>query len=124
MHPLFEMDNYIIQTKFLRIFGGAYWFKDLEGNVIAYSKQKRFKLKEDIVLYADLECTQPLLQVKARQMMDLAATYDVIDLTTNQHIGSVKSKFLKSITPFEISLKCDIVLNWLTVSVSHSGAHP
>ena len=88
MHPLFEMDNYIIQTKFLRIFGGAYWFKDLEGNVIAYSKQKRFKLKEDIVLYADLECTQPLLQIKARQMMDLAATYDVIDLTTNQHIGS------------------------------------
>ena len=30
-------------------------------------------------------------------MMDLAATYDVIDLTTNQHIGSVKRKFLKSI---------------------------
>ena len=97
MHPLFEMDNYIIQTKLLRIFGGAYWFKDLEGNVIAYSKQKRFKLKEDIILYGDLECTQPLLQVKARQMMDLAATYDVIDLTNNQHIGSVKRKFLKSL---------------------------
>ena len=68
MHPLFEMDNYIIQTKFLKIFGGAFWFKDLEGNVIAYSKQKAFKLKEDIVLYGDQACTQPLLQIKARQM--------------------------------------------------------
>ena len=49
MSPLFEMDQYLIQTKFLRIFGGAFWFKDLEGNVVAYSKQKRFKIKEDII---------------------------------------------------------------------------
>ena len=97
MHPLFEMDNYIIQTKYLKIFGGTYWFKDLNGQVIAYSKQKAFKLKEDIVLYSDESCTHGLLQIKARQMMDLGATYDVIDLTTNEHIGSVKRKFLKSI---------------------------
>ena len=97
MHPLFEMDNYIIQTKFLKIFGGTYWFKDLNGQVIAYSKQKAFKLKEDIILYSDESCTHALLQIKARQMIDLGATYDVIDLTTNEHVGSVKRKFLKSI---------------------------
>ena len=97
MHPLFEMDNYIIQTKLLKIFGGAFWFKDLEDNIVAYSKQKAFKLKEDIVLYADTACTQPLLQIKARQVLDLSATYDVFDLTTSEHIGSVQRKFLKSI---------------------------
>lgn len=97
MHPLFEMDNYIIQTKLLKIFGGAFWFKDLEDNIVAYSKQKALKLKEDIVLYADTTCTQPLLQIKARQIMDLSATYDVFDLTTSEHIGSVQRKFLKSI---------------------------
>ena len=74
MHPLFEMDNYIIQTKFLKIFGGTFWFKDLNDNIIAYSKQKAFKFKEDIVLYGDVACTQPLLQIKARNVMDLAAT--------------------------------------------------
>ena len=97
MHPLFEMDNYIIQTKLLKIFGGTFWFKDLENNIVAYSKQKAFKLKEDIVLYADTACTQPLLQIKARQVLDLSATYDVFDLTTSEHIGSVQRKFLKSI---------------------------
>ncbi len=54
MHPLFEMDNYIVQTKLLKIFGGTFWFKDLEGNIVAYSKQKAFKLREDIVLYLSL----------------------------------------------------------------------
>ena len=97
MHPLFEMDNYIVQTKLLKIFGGTFWFKDLEDNIVAYSKQKAFKLKEDIVLYADTACTQPLLQIKARQVLDLSATYDVFDLTTSEHIGSVQRKFLKSI---------------------------
>ena len=32
---------------------GFYWFKDLNGQTIAYSKQKAFKLKEDIILYWD-----------------------------------------------------------------------
>ena len=64
MSPLFEMDQYLIQTKFLRIFGGAFSFKDLQGNVVAYSKQKRFKLKEDIVLYADESCTVALYKSK------------------------------------------------------------
>jgi len=97
MSQLFEMDHYLIQTKFLRIFGGAFWFKDLEGNVLAYSKQKRFKLKEDIVLYSDESCTQPLLQIKARGIMDLAATYDIVDVTTGEHLGAVRRKFLKSL---------------------------
>ena len=37
MHPLFEMDNYIVQTKLLKIFGGTFWFKDLEDNIVALS---------------------------------------------------------------------------------------
>ncbi|GIQ99908.1 MAG: hypothetical protein CM15mP8_1060 [Methanobacteriota archaeon] len=94
MHPLFEMDNYLIQTKFLKIFGGTYWFKDFNGQTIAYSKQKAFKLKEDIILYSDESCTHALLQIKARQMLDLAATYDVIDLTPRTYRLS-KAKILK-----------------------------
>ncbi len=97
MSQLFQMDHYLIQTKFWRIFGGAFWFKDLEGNIIAYSKQKRFKLKEDIVLYTDESCTQPLLQIKARSMIDVWSTYDITDPNTGEHIGSVRRQGLKSI---------------------------
>ena len=97
MTQLFSMDRYLIRTKFWRIFGGAFFFEDLEGNLIAYSKQKRFKLKEDIILYSDMSCTLPLIKIKARSMLDLATTYDIIDCQTGTNLGSAKRNFMKSI---------------------------
>ena len=97
MSELFQMNQYVIRTKYFRIFGGAFYFEDLQGNVVAYSNQKRFKLKEDIVLYSDESCTTPLIQIKARSVFDIATTYDIInpqDLTT---LGSAKRQALKSI---------------------------
>ena len=78
------MDAYIIQTKFWRLFGGAFWFKDLEGNIVAYSKQKRFKLKEDIVLFTDASCTPPILKIQARPIIDIWDTYDVTATNTGE----------------------------------------
>jgi len=69
------MDRYVIRTAFWRIFGGAFYFEDLDGRVVAYSEQKRFKLKEDIVLFTDESCTVPLVQIKARSILDLG--YDL-----------------------------------------------
>ena len=97
MSELFTMDKYYIQTKFLKIFGGTFWFKNSNDQVIAYSKQKRFKLKEDIVLYADETCAQPLLSIKARSVIDFGATYDIVDMTTGENLGAARRKGLKSI---------------------------
>ncbi len=97
MSQLFQMDRYLIRTKFWRLFGGAFFFEDLEGNLVAYSKQKRFKLREDIVLFSDMSCTVPLIQIKARSIMDLATTYDIIDSQTGASLGTAKRNFMKSI---------------------------
>ena len=97
MSQLFAMDRYYIQTKFWRLLGNAFWFKDLNDQVIAYSKQKAFKLKEDIVLYSDETCTQPLLSIKARSIIDFGATYDIVDMTTGENLGAAQRKGLKSI---------------------------
>jgi hypothetical protein len=97
MSELFTTDRYYIQTKFLKIFGGEFWFKDSNDQVIAYSKQKRFKLKEDIVLYTDESCAQPLLAIKARSIIDFGATYDIVDMTTGENLGAARRKGLKSI---------------------------
>jgi uncharacterized protein YxjI len=97
MSALFTMDRYYIQTKFLRIFGGEFWFKDSNDQVIAYSKQKRFKLKEDIVLYTDETCAQPLISIKARSVIDFGATYDIVDVTTGESLGAARRKGLKSL---------------------------
>ena len=97
MSQLFQMDRYLIRTKFWRFFGGAFYFEDLQGNLVAYSKQKRFRLREDIVLFSDMSCTVPLIQIKARSIMDLATTYDIIDSQTGASLGSAKRNFMKSI---------------------------
>ena len=97
MSALFSIDRYYIQTKFLRIFGGAFWFKDAEDNIVAYSQQKRFKLKEDIFLYTDESCTEALVRIKARSMIDVWSTYDIFDAKTGETIGAAKRKGLLSI---------------------------
>lgn len=97
MSQLFQMDRYLIRTKFWRIFGGAFYFEDIEGNPVAYSKQKRFKLREDIVLFSDESCTEALIQIKARSILDLGTTYDIVDAQTGVHLGSTKRNMMKSI---------------------------
>lgn len=50
-----------------------------EGGMIAFAQQKRLALKEQVTLYTDDSKQQPVLGFKARQVMDLGATYDVLD---------------------------------------------
>jgi len=45
--PLWRQDNYVIKKKALRIIE-QYWIEDSNGNKLAYSKQKFWRIKEDI----------------------------------------------------------------------------
>jgi hypothetical protein len=58
---------------------------------------KAFKLREAIQVFADEARTQALLSIKARQIFDISATYDVVDLSTNEKVGALRRKGLKSI---------------------------
>ena len=55
MPHIFELTNYMIRRKVFRIFGGAFHIYDPAGQVVGYSKQKAFKLREDIRLGQRLE---------------------------------------------------------------------
>ncbi len=50
-----------------------------EGGVLAFAQQKRMAFKEQVTLYTDETKSTPVLGFKARQVMDLGATYDVTD---------------------------------------------
>ena len=67
-----------------------------EGPVIAMAQQKRMAFKEQVTVYADEARTQPVFGFKARQRMDLAATYDVTD-ASGTPIGSFRKEFAKSL---------------------------
>jgi len=66
------------------------------GDLIAVAQQKRMAFKEEVTFYADEQRTQPVFSFKARQRLDLGATYDVMD-AAGQPIGWFRKDFRKSL---------------------------
>jgi uncharacterized protein YxjI len=66
------------------------------GELIAVAQQKRMAFKEEVTFYADEKRTQPVFSFKARQRLDLGATYDVTD-AQGQPIGWFRKDFGKSL---------------------------
>ena len=86
-----------MRKKVLKLVGGAFHIYEPDGRLAFYSQQKAFKLKEDIRLYTDESMTTEALTIKARQILDFSAAYDVIDPATGDKIGALKRKGFRSI---------------------------
>jgi hypothetical protein len=69
---------------------------DAQGSLQFYVKQKLFKLKEAITVFADAERNQPLYYIKADRIIDFSARYEFTD-ANNYNIGAVKRRGLRSI---------------------------
>lgn len=95
--PRFQHQTFLIRRKFFKIFGAAFQIYDPNGQVVLYSKQRAFKLKEDIRVYADESQAEEVLTIKARSWFDFAAAYDVVDPTTGEKVGGLKRRGFKSI---------------------------
>jgi hypothetical protein len=93
---VFQQPQYMVRRKIFKLLGGAFHVYDLQQQQIyAYSKMKAFKLKEDIRLYTGEDMSSELLTIKARQIIDLGATYDVHD-PRHGKVGALRRKALKS----------------------------
>ena len=93
----FSHDTYLVRRKIFKIFGGAFHIYDPSGQVAFYSKQKAFKLKEDIRVYSGEDMAEEVLSIQARQIVDFSAAYDVVDPTTGEKVGALQRRGLKSI---------------------------
>src|SRR5687768_5028242 len=66
------------------------------GPPVAYVRQKKLAIKEDIRFYADEGETEELFRIKARSMLDMGGSrYDV--LVGDESIGVVRHKFRESL---------------------------
>ncbi len=97
IHPSFRHNNFIIRQKILKLLGAAFHIFDPNGNIVFYSKQKAFKLKEDIRLYTGEDMQTEVLSIQARNIIDFSGFYDVVDPRINMRVGSIKRKGMKSI---------------------------
>lgn len=89
----FAHGQYVVRRKFWKFFGAAFYIMDEAGELIGYSSQKAFKLKEDIRVYTDDSMSEELLVIKARNIIDFGATYDVTDPADGERtVGSYRRK--------------------------------
>jgi hypothetical protein len=69
---------------------------DAAGRLVFYVKQKAFKLKEDVTVFADTAQTQPLFRIKADRVLDISASYHIED-RFSAPVGAHQRKGMKSI---------------------------
>lgn len=98
--------QYYLKRQVMKLIGGAFFIYGPGERLCFYVHQKGFKLKEDITVYGDEAKTQPLITIRARQIMDFSAAYDVVDNATGQKVGVFRRKGLRSIARDEWDV-CD-----------------
>ena len=74
-----------------------FYVSDASGKQIAYLKQKLFKLKEDIQIFADENQRDLIYTIKADRIIDFSANYRMEDARSGSSLGSVKRKGMRSL---------------------------
>jgi len=94
---LLELDHYVIRRKILKIFGASFHVYTPSGALVGFSSQKAFKLREDVRVYEDESKTRELLTIGARNIVDFAAAYDIVDATEGTKVGAARRRGWSSI---------------------------
>jgi len=92
----FALDKYQLRKQFFKLFGGAFRLYNENDELVLYSKQKSFKIREDIRLYSDEQMTTELLHISTQSILDISGTYAVTDSTNGELVGALKRAGLKS----------------------------
>lgn len=104
--------NYPIELTFkLMALASQIRITDANGQMLGYVKQKMFKLKEDIRVFADEGQTNQLFGIKANKILDFSAKYNFTD-RNGTVLGSIQRKGMRSIwkAHYEINDERDNVI--------------
>ncbi len=96
MHPAFQYERYWLKRQVLAL-TGKFRLYNPQGELVLFCEQKMFRLREDFRLYTDESKSQEVLMIKARQILDFAAAYDVIDSQSGERIGTWRRRGFSSL---------------------------
>lgn len=91
MYSAFMHNHYLLRRQVFAL-TGKFRVYDRSENLLLFSEQKMFRLREDIRVFADESKTQEVLAIQARQIIDFSAAYDVMDSTTGEKVGVLRRK--------------------------------
>src|SRR5512139_499730 len=96
MQLVFQQNQYLLHRQVFAL-TGKFRVYDPTENLVLFSEQKMFRLREDIRVYSDESKAQEVLIIKARQIIDFSAAYDVIDALSGQKAGALRRKGWRSL---------------------------
>lgn len=88
-------ERYTLRRQVFKLFGAGFHIYGAEGAVVAYCKQKAFRLREDLRVYTGDDCATELFRITTRQIIDFSATYTVL-LPTGETLGMFRRLGMKS----------------------------
>lgn len=94
--PRWMQDRYVVKERRLTL-GRQYRVFDAQGQLVAYCKQKMFRLREDIRFYADQSQQHELFRLQATKIIDFSGNFVVIDSATGYRLGFLRRKGWKSL---------------------------
>lgn len=87
----------VFKLRFWKIMGNEIRITPLESNdLVGFISQKAWKLREDIRVYQDDSKQEELFIIRARNIVDIAATYDVFESGSSLVRLSLKRRGLRS----------------------------
>ena len=88
-YPLTLTFKFLTISSYIRVVDAA-------GQLVSYAKQRAFRLKEDVTIYADETQTRPLYHIKADQIFDIGATYRV-STADGRPLGAVRQRGMRTL---------------------------
>lgn len=93
--------SYLVRRQVFKLLGAALHVYAADGTLVFYTKQKAFKLREDIRLFADESMSQELLSIQAQKIIDFSSAYAVVDSVKGEPVGMLRRKGFKSLVQDE-----------------------
>ncbi len=93
----FGHTRYIIKRPFFSFLGRKFHVYGPDGSLCMFVKHPVLRLKQEFTIYTDESESQPLITIRARKMVAINMAMDVYDANTNEHLGIIRSRGLKSV---------------------------
>jgi len=69
---------------------------DATGQLVSYVKQRAFRLKEDVTIFADEAQAQPAYHIKANRIIDIGATYSIVT-ADGRPLGALRQRGMRTL---------------------------
>ena len=91
---LYQQPAYVIVRPFWSMLGRVYRVYTADGRLAFFVRHPFFRVREQLLLFADEDETIPVLEIRNRSVMSFNMCHDVLDALTGVQLGSVRTRGL------------------------------